>query len=248
MPFSSLPAYEKIARSIEQQIAQGTLRSRDRIPSVREMSRAAGVSASTVVQAYLRLEAAGVIEARPKSGFYVKSADIKHLPQPRPLPLRSTRPRSVAGEVLDTCIEAMRRADTLLPLGEAEMASHFFPNRRLTRLTRQALKDNPSQAGQHAHSLVVGIGRLPGAEIVWEPRVNQGLVRFLDSRASASPYDHDRRTDDIIARINAGGGAFFSGTTWQGRRAMRISVCNWQTSHDDVARAIDAVAEALRYE
>ena len=100
----------------------------------------------------------------------------------------------------------------------------------------------------HAHSIVVGIGRLPGAEIVWEPRINQGLVRFLDSRASASPYDHDRRTDDIIAKINAGGGAFFSGTTWRGRRAMRISVCNWQTSQDDVARAIDAVAEALRYE
>jgi glutamate/tyrosine decarboxylase-like PLP-dependent enzyme len=31
-----------------------------------------------------------------------------------------------------------------------------------------------------AHSLVTGIAALPGTELVWEPQINQGLVRFLD--------------------------------------------------------------------
>jgi len=96
-----------------------------------------------------------------------------------------------------------------------------------------------------ARSLVTGIGRLHGAELIWEPRINQGLVRFLDLNAVASEQDHDRRTDDMVARINAAGEAFFSGTTWRGRRAMRVSVCNWRTTTDDVMRTVTNVAQLL---
>ena len=44
---------------------------------------------------------------------------------------------------------------------------------------------------------------MPGAEIVAEPIINQGLVRFLDPKAGASDADHDRRTDQVIAEIVA---------------------------------------------
>jgi glutamate/tyrosine decarboxylase-like PLP-dependent enzyme len=97
-----------------------------------------------------------------------------------------------------------------------------------------------------ARSLVKEIGGLPGAELVWEPQINQGLVRFLDLKAGASQQDHDRRTDEMIAKINAAGEAFFSGTTWRGRRAMRVSVCNWQTTIADVTRTVTNVAQLLR--
>ena len=83
--------------------------------------------------------------------------------------------------------------------------------------------------------MVRGIGALPGAEVVWEPAINQGLVRFGD----------DRRTDEVIAAILREGEAFFGGTTWRGRRCMRVSVCNWQTSDADVERAVRAVEAAL---
>jgi len=98
---------------------------------------------------------------------------------------------------------------------------------------------------QHAHALAAGIGRLSGAELLWEPTLNQGLVRFLDLKAGASEEDHDRRTDEVIRMINTRGDAFFSGTTWRGRRAMRISVCNWQTSAMDVERTVQSVATVL---
>jgi hypothetical protein len=49
----------------------------------------------------------------------------------------------------------------------------------------------------------------------------------------------------VIARIAASGEAFFGGTTWRGQRCMRISVCNWQTSADDVERAVAAARRAL---
>jgi hypothetical protein len=59
---------------------------------------------------------------------------------------------------------------------------------------------------------------------LWQPLVNQGLVRFVDTRLGASETNHDRRTDAVIAAINQGGEAFFGGTTWRGRRCMRVSV------------------------
>ena len=98
----------------------------------------------------------------------------------------------------------------------------------------------------HAHSLVTEISRLPGAELLWKPQINQGLVRFLDLRAGTSQQDHDRRTDEMIAKINSAGEAFFSGTTWRGRRAMRVSVCNWQTTDSDVKRTVRSIAQLLR--
>ena len=69
-------------------------------------------------------------------------------------------------------------------------------------------------------------------------------MRFLDRGAGATEADHDRRTDEIIAAVNAAGEAFFQGTTWRGHRAMRVSVCSWQTTEDDVRRTIAAVAAA----
>jgi glutamate/tyrosine decarboxylase-like PLP-dependent enzyme len=116
----------------------------------------------------------------------------------------------------------------------------------LRQLGRQGVADIVETCCEHAHSLVMEIGRLPGAEVLWEPTINQGLVRFLDLKPGASEMDHDRRTDQVIAAIAASGAAFFGGTTWRGRRAMRVSVSCWQTSSDDVRWTVSAVEKVLR--
>jgi glutamate/tyrosine decarboxylase-like PLP-dependent enzyme len=77
------------------------------------------------------------------------------------------------------------------------------------------------------------------------PQINQGLVRFLDLRQTTTEADHDRRTDEVIASINATGEAFFTGTTWRGMRCMRVSVSNWRTTPNDVDRAVAAAAAVL---
>jgi len=115
----------------------------------------------------------------------------------------------------------------------------------LRQLGRNGLADLVERCCEHAHSLVLGIGELEGAEVLWEPAINQGLVRFPVPDKSASDEDHDRRTDEVIAAIQKTGEAFFGGTTWRGRRTMRVSVCNWQTSQADVDRVIQAVKHAL---
>jgi glutamate/tyrosine decarboxylase-like PLP-dependent enzyme len=113
-------------------------------------------------------------------------------------------------------------------------------------LGRQGIADLVERCCKHAHSIVTRIGKLEGAEMLWEPTINQGLVRFIDKSPGATEEDHDKRTDQVIAEILKTGEAFFQGTTWHEHRAMRVSVCNWRTSDADVDRVVKAVEKALR--
>jgi glutamate/tyrosine decarboxylase-like PLP-dependent enzyme len=128
-------------------------------------------------------------------------------------------------------------------------ARGFTTYAALRQLGRQGVADLIERNCDQAHALVTRIGALEGAEVVWEPQINQGLVRFLapkkDPRKSASPAEDDAFTDRIIAEILTSGEAFFTGTTWHGRRAMRVSVCNWQTSTQDVDRVVACVDKIL---
>lgn len=139
--------YERVAHLVETQIATGALRTNDRIPSVRSMSRAAKVSVSTVVQAYVHLENIGLIEARPQSGFYVRPPDPSIMPEPRAKVTRSRKPVSIAAEMLDTCREALSRTD-IVPLNVSFTSPASYPNQRLNNLIREVLRDHPTHAGE----------------------------------------------------------------------------------------------------
>jgi len=52
--------------------------------------------------------------------------------------------------------------------------------------------------------LTAAIGALPGAEVLHEPQINQGVARFTDPSSG-----HDSRTDRVIARIQHDGRAWF---------------------------------------
>jgi glutamate/tyrosine decarboxylase-like PLP-dependent enzyme len=118
----------------------------------------------------------------------------------------------------------------------------------LRQLGKSGIAELIDRTCAHAHALVTRIGSLPNAEVLWEPTINQGLVRFLAPTSAANEETHDLFTDQMIARILASGEAFFTGTTWRGRRAMRISVCNWQTSTEDIDRICRCVSTLLAEE
>ncbi len=124
-------------------------------------------------------------------------------------------------------------------------ARGFATYAALRQLGKKGVAELIDRCCRCARDLSLQIGALPGAQLIWEATINQGLVRFLDPRPGASEEDHDRRTDEVIAAVQAGREAFFSGSAWRGRRVMRISVCNWQTRDEDVRRSVAAVAEAM---
>ena len=90
----STPLYLQLAERFAQLIRQGTLARGEKMPSVRETARQQGVAQTTVVQAYHWLEDARLIEARPRSGFYV-AARPTVLPEPG-MARRMQKPRVVS--------------------------------------------------------------------------------------------------------------------------------------------------------
>lgn len=115
----------------------------------------------------------------------------------------------------------------------------------LRELGKSGVADLVERCTTHAHALVTRIGALPHAQMVAEPIINQGLVRFLDPKPGATEADHDRRTDEVVAKINATGEAYFTNTTWRGKRCVRVSVSSWRTTEADVDRAVAAAAAVL---
>lgn len=124
-------------------------------------------------------------------------------------------------------------------------ARGFATYAAIASLGRAGIADLVSRCCRHAHAIVTAAARLPGAEALHVPHINQGLLRFRDPSPAATEKDHDQRTETVTARIVASGEAFFACTTWRGLRCMRVSVCGWQTDDDAVKRAVKAIETAL---
>jgi DNA-binding transcriptional MocR family regulator len=64
--------YLQIATTIEALINEEVLRIGDKLPSVRTLAEEYNIAMGTAFQAYYHLEGKGLIESRPKSGYYVR--------------------------------------------------------------------------------------------------------------------------------------------------------------------------------
>jgi glutamate/tyrosine decarboxylase-like PLP-dependent enzyme len=104
----------------------------------------------------------------------------------------------------------------------------------LRALGRSGVEDLIDRTCARAREIAAGRAELPGCEVLNDVVLNQVLIRFED----------DAETDRVVATVQANGEAWMGGTVWDDRRAIRISVSNWQTSEADVARTVAAFKAA----
>jgi glutamate/tyrosine decarboxylase-like PLP-dependent enzyme len=76
----------------------------------------------------------------------------------------------------------------------------------------------------------------PAVEILNDVVLNQVLVRIADA---------DDLTHAVIAQIQSDGVCWLGGTTWHDVTAIRISVCNWSTTAEDIDRSVEAILAAV---
>ncbi len=141
-------AYERLADELTRQVRAGMLAAGERIPSVRTMSERHGVSISTVLQAYRRLEALRLIEARPKSGFYVLAERAHRIPAPHPSEPVQAPTRVTTSDLMDAIVAASSDPH-LVPLGAAVPDPALLPLRALARHMGSVLRDDPSGASTY---------------------------------------------------------------------------------------------------
>jgi glutamate/tyrosine decarboxylase-like PLP-dependent enzyme len=103
----------------------------------------------------------------------------------------------------------------------------------LRALGRRGVAELVERTCRHAKRFAEGL-EAAGFEVLNDVVLNQVLVSFGEPA----------RTSRVIARLQDDGTCWCGGTVWQGRTAMRISVCNWATGEADVERSLEAMRRA----
>jgi glutamate/tyrosine decarboxylase-like PLP-dependent enzyme len=71
------------------------------------------------------------------------------------------------------------------------------------------------------------------------------VLNNVDYTQVSLAFGDDATTRAVTARVIQDGKVWMSGSHWQGRDVLRVSVSNWSTNADDVGTAVEAVSSAL---
>lgn len=175
--------YQNLAHETEQLIADGVLRPGDRLPSVRQVCRTQSISPITVTQAYYLLESRGLIESRPRSGYFVRARLGRQPSEPE-----ASRPVAAmtALQVSDFIFQILNsvKDPAVVPLGSSFPSPFLFPFDKLGRFL--------AQTARHLDPLSTVTDLPPGNE---ELR-RQIALRYLSRGAAVS-------TDEIVVTSGA---------------------------------------------
>jgi DNA-binding transcriptional MocR family regulator len=134
--------YQLITDSLLKNIAEHRWVAGEKLPSIRQLSEQYQISKNTVIHALYDLEAAGLIEARPKTGYFVKVL----LQQKNPTRLKplTLMPKAVSMPVLFYDIMQRGAAFDILPTSpETQPSSHLVKlNRHLSKAQRNHTQNN----------------------------------------------------------------------------------------------------------
>ena len=167
--------YVELAGRLRSRIEEGTFRVGERLPSVRRLARESHISVSTACRALEELERWGLVEARPRSGHFVRPRQDDGL-RPRPA-ARADGPRRAKPHALtESIVETTGRVD-LVPLGGAALSTQLVPTARIARITRELLRKRPE--------ILVSYGPSPGLA----PLRRVLARRFAAAAADVTPDD-----------------------------------------------------------
>ncbi len=131
--------YTQLVDDIAKSVFDGVLKSGDRLPSIRDSSRARRLSITTVRHAYQVLESQGVIEGRPQSGYFVTAAgSTSDLKEGTAAP--EADPQFIdAGQYVLATMKSIR-SQNAIPLGSPYPDPALFPWRRIQQRMREAMR------------------------------------------------------------------------------------------------------------
>ncbi|WP_343349609.1 GntR family transcriptional regulator MpaR [Pseudomonas sediminis] len=131
--------YEKFADEIAELIRTGVLGPGEKVPSVRHASRTYGVSPSTVFQAYYLLEDRGLIQARARSGYFVREHAKRPLHEPELTAHAAQTTEVDVSELVFSVLASLKDPHTV-PFGSAFPSPDLFPLPRLAKSMAHALR------------------------------------------------------------------------------------------------------------
>ncbi|WP_143307472.1 aminotransferase-like domain-containing protein [Chitinophaga vietnamensis] len=135
--------YLQVADNIEQLIEKDVLKIGEKLPSVRTLSKQQGISLTTAFQAYYHLESKGLIESRPKSGYYIRFNMRRMPPMPKTCqPVKKAADVTVS-EMISEVFTQMLRED-VLRLSVAAPPLSILPSAKISKAVVQAMRELPA--------------------------------------------------------------------------------------------------------
>ena len=150
MSGSSRHRYEVLADVISQAVEGGALLPGTRAPSLRNLCKDHGASLSTALQAYQLLEDRGILQARPRSGFYVARRPATALRAPAVSSPSGTPTRISISTTAQRLLE-FAADPRLVPLGCAIPSAELLAGGRLDRFLARAARLKGAQYNIYAH-------------------------------------------------------------------------------------------------
>jgi DNA-binding transcriptional MocR family regulator len=142
--------YLQVADGIEKMIGEETLRIGDKLPSVRVLSEEYGISMGTAFQAYYHLEGKGLVEARPKSGYYVRFNFRKMPALPRMAAAETVASEISVEEMISTVFNSIS-SDDLINFSVAAPPIELLPAARLNKMLVHAIRSSRHHGIQYEH-------------------------------------------------------------------------------------------------
>ncbi|MGC1332298.1 GntR family transcriptional regulator MpaR [Pseudomonas sp.] len=137
--------YEQLADEIALMIRTGVLKAGEKVPSVRTASRTFVVSPSTVFQAYYLLEDRGMIQARARSGYFVREQHARPLTEPAIATRQAESTDVDVSELVFSVLGSLKDPNTV-PFGSAFPSPDLYPLQRLGRSMARTVRDMAPQA------------------------------------------------------------------------------------------------------
>jgi DNA-binding transcriptional MocR family regulator len=166
--------YRGVEKCVLEMIESGALRPGDRAPSLRSLSSRLKVSVATVSQAYVELERRGVVEARPRSGFFVRPQARRSATAPSKAAPATTSNTVNRGALIRMVLDTVGRED-ILPFGVATTAEELLPVKQLARVLGGVVRSAQRRAVNYG-------------TVIGDPELRRQIAfRAIDSGARFEP-------------------------------------------------------------
>ena len=145
--------YMQVADGLEKMIGEDVLKIGDKLPSVRVLSDEYGISMGTAFQAYYHLEGKGLIESRPKSGYYVRFNQKRFPALPKMIQVTPlSHDVSVKEMIASIYSDIASHSDKIINFAIAAPDASLLPTAKINKSVVQALRNSKDSCIGYEHT------------------------------------------------------------------------------------------------
>ena len=145
--------YIQVAEGLEKMISEDVLKIGDKLPSVRVLSDEYGISMGTAFQAYYHLEGKGLIESRPKSGYYVRFNQKRFPDLPKVVhPDSFSHEVSVKEMIASIYSDIAAHSEKIINFAIASPDASLLPTAKINKSVMQALRNSKDSCISYEHT------------------------------------------------------------------------------------------------